>query len=264
MYVPGFKILSMLLGSEPVLEPPAQFYQRMLSMESEDMLELAGNFVEERSLEEFYEEVFLPALIMSEKDRHSGALSAERQRFIFQSSLDLVEELERQEETSRTESSTAVAAGPDIPVVLGIAARDDADEIVAQMVCHLLRRRGISAAVGAREARPREIADAVHQKKMKAVFISALPPSAVVGARQMWRRLSAECPDVPILVGVWRHDTALDDLGHRLRVTQADQVVTTLEAALTHVENILRSGNSGAAQPRNAPAQNSAPLAVGS
>jgi predicted PurR-regulated permease PerM len=243
MYVPGFKILSMLLGSEPVLEPPAQFYQRMLSMESEDMLELAGKVAEERSLDEFYEDVFLPALIMSEKDRHSGALSAERQRFIFQASLDLVEELERQEETAK------VAAGapdlprprqrPGTPVVLGVAARDDADEIVAQMLCHLLRRRGIAAAVAAGDALPRDIAATVNQHKVKAVFISALPPSAVVGARQMWRRLSAECSEAPMVVGVWRHDTALDDLAHRLRVAQTDHVVTTLGNAVEHLERIL-------------------------
>ena len=34
-----------LIGSEPVLDPPAQFYQRMLSMESEDMLEVANKFI---------------------------------------------------------------------------------------------------------------------------------------------------------------------------------------------------------------------------
>lgn len=243
MYVPGFKILSMLLGSEPVLEPPAQFYQRMLSMESEDMLELANKVVEERSLEEFYEDVFLPALIMSEKDRHSGALSAERQRFIFQASLDLVEELERQEETAKVEADAPDVPRsrprPGTPVVLGVAARDDADEIVAQMLCHILRRRGIAAAVAAREALPRDIAGTIQQHNVKAVFISALPPSAVVGARQMWRRLSAECPDVPMVVGVWRHDSALDDLSHRLRVAQSDQVVTTLANAITHVERIV-------------------------
>ncbi|MGH7946408.1 MAG: AI-2E family transporter, partial [Opitutaceae bacterium] len=72
-YVPGMHYLSMLLGSQPVLEPPAQLYQRMLSMESEDMLDLAEKHIAEHSLEDFYEDVFVPALLLSEQDRHSGA-----------------------------------------------------------------------------------------------------------------------------------------------------------------------------------------------
>ena len=84
-YVPGLKFLSVLLGSDPVLEPPAQFYQRMLSMDSEAMLELAEKFVEARSLADFYDEVFVPALILAEADRHNGALAEVRQKFDFSS-----------------------------------------------------------------------------------------------------------------------------------------------------------------------------------
>ena len=38
-HVPGLKVLHMLLGSGPVLEPREQFYQRMLAMDFEEMLD---------------------------------------------------------------------------------------------------------------------------------------------------------------------------------------------------------------------------------
>jgi hypothetical protein len=244
-YVPGFKILSMLLGSEPVLEPPAQFYQRMLSMESEDMVELATKFVGSHSLLEFYDDVFVPALLMSEQDRHSGALTEERQRFIFQSSRELIDELERQDEIAQQEkagelATVATLAQPVAPVVLGMPARDDADEIVAQMLCHLLRQRGIPAAVVPFTTRPDDIAGLVRQHGVRALFISALPPSAVVGARQLWRRLQAQHPAAPAVVGVWRHHAEVSGLSERLHLGTSENIVTTLASALENVQKLVR------------------------
>src|SRR5207249_424200 len=119
----------------------------MLSMESEEMFDLASNYIDEHSLEQFYEDVFVPALRLAEEDRHSGALAEVRERFILQSSRELIEELERKDEISPgTDGSISSAAQPG-SAVLAIPARDDADELVAMMLCQLLRRRGIPAAV---------------------------------------------------------------------------------------------------------------------
>ncbi|HEY9156207.1 MAG TPA: AI-2E family transporter, partial [Opitutaceae bacterium] len=97
-HVPGLQFLSVLLGSEPVLDPAARFYQRMLSMDANEMLAMSKEFIRERSLEEFYNDVFVPALFMSEQDRHAGTLAEVRQKFIFETSRDLIEQLERESE----------------------------------------------------------------------------------------------------------------------------------------------------------------------
>lgn len=253
-YVPGMSFLSMLLGSEPVLEPPAQFYQRMLSMESEDMLDLATKYIGEHSLEAFYEEIFVPALLMSEEDRHSGTLPEVRQRFIFQSGRELIDELERQDEVARLESlgpeartGTEPATMPAMPVILGIPARDEADEVVADMVCHLLRKRGIVAAVAPLASPLDQAFQAADRAEVRAAFISALPPSAVGAARQMCRRLKMHSPATPVLVGVWRHRATLDELEKRLHASQPDEIVSTLRSAVDQLEAMVKGGSSGAA-----------------
>ncbi len=249
-YVPGFKFLSMALGSEPVLDPPAQFYGRMLSMESEDMLQLANKFIAERSLDAFYDEVFVPALLLSEIDRHSGALSPERQQFIFQTSRDLIEELERQEESARLAAGGSTAPfeppRPESPRVLVVPARDEADEIVASALAHLLRRRGVPATFTSRVTEPEDVAKSMREQSIPACVISALPPSAVAGARQTWRRLASRCPDAAFVVGVWHYEAVLNDLAERLRVARPEQVVTTLAQAMANLETQLRA----AAAPR--------------
>lgn len=244
-YVPGMSFLSMLLGSQPALEPPAQFYQRMLSMESEDMYDVAAKFIGEHSIEEFYEEIFVPALLMSERDRHSGTLPEVRQRFIFQASHDLIEELERQDEINRLESAqsasttTEGASQPVMPEVLGLPARDEADEVVAHMLVHLLQRRGIAAAVKPVAAPLEEPLAAVAQSKIRATFVSALPPSAVSAARNMCRRVRQRCPEAPIVVGMWCHVTPLADLRQRLAAYRPTEIVTSLRDAIAQIEKAL-------------------------
>lgn len=262
-HVPGFKFLSMALGSEPVLEPPAQLYQRMLSMESEDMLELANKCIAERSLEDFYDAVFVPALLLSEEDRHNGALSEERQQFIFAASRELIEELERQEETAKLnlppESNPPFELPkPAAPTVLIVPARDDADEIVALMLSHLLRRKSIAAAATTRSTMPEETAAMVRRHRVQAVAISALPPSAVGAARHTWRRLAQLAPQVPLLLGIWHHRDTAEGLRARLRLSRPDPVITSLAEAIAQVERTLQASRAPAELvdgPRPEPAQ---------
>ncbi len=247
-YVPGMAFISMLLGSEPVLEPPAQFYQRMLSMESEDMLDLALKHIEEHSLEDFYETIFVPALLMSEEDRHSGTLPEERQRFIFQASRELIEELERREiaahteqlsKPDRIEEERTSPALPGLPNVLGIPARDEADEVVAHMFCHLLRRRDIAAAVSPLSTPIENVFQAADRTEIRATFVSALPPSALSAARQMSRRLKVRSPTTPVLVALWQHHSPMEEIEKRLRGSGTDEIVTNLLDAVRQIEALL-------------------------
>jgi predicted PurR-regulated permease PerM len=237
-YVPGLNILRLLIGSEPVLEPPAQFFQRMLSMESEDMFDLASKYIDEHSLEEFYDTVFLPALLMSEEDRHSGTLVDLRERFIFDSSRELIEDLQREDETARPALPAGPLPGPVptvAPAVIVVPARDHADEVAALMLVHLLRRRAIPAVIESITGHPEKTAI----NAGTAWCISALPPSAVGAARRICRDIRANHPDARIVVGMWGHQSSLSELQDRLRAAAPDEIVMTLQAAVEDLERRL-------------------------
>jgi GAF domain-containing protein len=252
-HVPGLQFLSVLLGSEPVLDPAARFYQRMLSMDAAEMLTMAKEFIRERSLEEFYNDVFVPALFMSEQDRHGGTLAEVRQKFIFETSRELIEELERD-----SEKAAATETGSDEkPVVLrkqeddrvspaviyGMAGRDDADEVVALMLQHLLRIRGMETEVIPVTVHAEDYASWIQRNQVKVAYISALPPSALVGARQLVRRLRENCPNTKVLVGVWDHDANYDELTQRLRRPRPHAIVTNLGDAVRQIEKLLNETN---------------------
>ncbi|MEO6245493.1 MAG: AI-2E family transporter, partial [Opitutaceae bacterium] len=227
-HVPAMNFLTTLLGSASTVEPPAQFYERLLATDAEELSDLAAQHITKQSLEVFYEDVFVPALLLAEEDRHRGTLPEMRQRFTFQAARDLIDELEREDEMKANREQTSTESLPAIPAVVGLPARDEADEVIAHMLCHLLRRRGIHAAVTPLTVSLEEAFAGLQRTEVRAVFISALPPSAVSPARQMCGRLKMRSPEKPVLVGVWRHRASLEQLGRRLQSGRPNQIVTTL------------------------------------
>ena len=240
--VPGLWFLSTLLGSEPVLDPPTQFYQRMLSMDADEMMSLATDFIGERSLGAFYDEMFLPALLMAEEDRHSGSLAEVRQRFIFRASRELIEELERRDEREEKKEKSTEVGEPAGPLVWGVPAGDDADELVGLMLRHLLRERGLRAEVSPVEASIEEQSERLLREKPAVAFVSALPPSALSSALRACRRLKHASPKLAVVVGIWTRTSAPGELEGRLRNPKPDAIVTHLAGALVEIERLAGRG----------------------
>jgi hypothetical protein len=92
-YVPPLRFLDILLGDEPVLDPPERIYQRLLAGDEEEASELAAEFLKEGDLLDVYDDVLLPALSLAEQDRHKGRLDEQRQKFIRRAMRQLVDEL---------------------------------------------------------------------------------------------------------------------------------------------------------------------------
>lgn len=114
-YVPRLAFLDIMLGDEPVLDPPERIYQRLLAGDQEEATEVARELLKEGILLDVYDDVLLPALSLGEQDRHRGRLDEQRQKFIRRAMRDIVEELGdewrlRQDRTSADAMKAAAAA----------------------------------------------------------------------------------------------------------------------------------------------------------
>src|SRR5258707_1195364 len=65
-HVPQLVFLELLLGDTPVLAPDETFYQRLLANDPEEATKQAEEFVKERPLAEFFDEVVIPALLRAQ------------------------------------------------------------------------------------------------------------------------------------------------------------------------------------------------------
>lgn len=246
-HVPQLRFLHILLGDEPPLTPESRFYQRLLAMDYEEAREVLQKCLNEMSLEELYENVMIPALGLAEQDRHQNLLQDENEKFISQSTRELIDELWEprnggsQHEREGEESEILPKAAAPHPVrplnVLCVPARDEADEIVGTMLAQLLQGAGHRAECLEVESAERMIARILREKP-DVVCISALPPFAIPAVRALYGRMNAQNPKQKVLVGLWHFSGDSTKLGRRLALKEDSRAFTTLAELVREVQEM--------------------------
>lgn len=246
-HAPQLRFLHILLGDEPPLTPESRFYQRLLAMDYEEAREVLQKCLNEMSLEELYENVLIPALGLAEQDRHQNLLQDENERFISQSTRELIDELwePRNGETALESEgvrgeTTLRAVAPDSTRslnILCVPARDEADEIVGTMLAQLLQRAG-------HQAECLEVGSAEHmlaqipKQKPDLVCISALPPFAIPAVRALYGRMHGQNPDQKIIVGLWHFSGDSTKLARRLALRDDSRAFTTLAEVIHEAQEM--------------------------
>lgn len=245
-YIPAIKFLAVLLGDQQTMPAPERIYQRLLAGDVEEATEYAREVVASSSLVEAYDQAIIPALILSESDRHSGRLHEEQVVQVHETARDLIEELSHtmpvQSEEDALPASELAAPRPPFRV-LCIPLRDQADDISADMLEQLLVREAIDVEMAGVTALTGELVDAVQAMDVDMVILSIVPPLPPRSSRLLCRRLRDRCPNLPVLIGYWGGER-VDDIRRRLADDQSE-IVTTLAGAVERVQAI-------AARPRTA------------
>ena len=233
-HVPRLRFLQILLGDEPALTPESRFYQRLLAMDHEEARQVLENDLEGKTLEELYDSVLIPALSLAEQDRHQNLLEDANQKFICQSTRELIDEFweprseERAVGVDRGGLSIAAAArGGPSHKVLCLPARDEADEIVAIMLAQVLETAGHQALCIPLGTAAEMLAQ-VKDERPDVVCISALPPFAIPHARALYAKLRAQDSKLRIVVGLWNSTDDPTKVSRRLGLSEGARAFTTL------------------------------------
>jgi predicted PurR-regulated permease PerM len=179
-HVERLEFLDIMLGDRPALSPPEIFYQRMLAGDPTEASEKAEEFLKERSLSSYYDEVALKGLQLAQADAERGALNQERLIKIRDAVGEFANNLSDHEDrvppqvnsttdaeaTSAVESVVADAPYENLPIlskqdlpaewqgehpVLCVAGRSLIDEAAAIMLAQLSTEHGLPARVEAAE-----------------------------------------------------------------------------------------------------------------
>jgi predicted PurR-regulated permease PerM len=241
-YIPSLGFLNVLLGDEPVLPPHSQYYQRLLGTDQNEARHVLEQQLKDKTLEELYSTVLIPALSLAEQDRHRNELDEETQNFIYQSTREIIEELaevvsEKELQETAEDASGLSRSERDERArvdVLCIPARDDADDVVAMLLAQLLERQGYRAQsipIGTTA----EMLSEVGELNPGVVCISALPPFAVNHARALYAKLRAQSPDLYVAVCMWQFEGDPQKAAIRLKLTKSHGFFTTLPQILQHI-----------------------------
>jgi predicted PurR-regulated permease PerM/CheY-like chemotaxis protein len=244
-HVPQLEFLYILFGDEPALAPEASYYQRLLSLDEDGAREVLDNYLKEKPLLDLYDQVLIPALSLVEEDQHEGALDDKQQKFIYQTTRDLIEDLGEEFATAESYTSRETEA-PRAPVMI-VPARDEADELVGLMLAQILRYSGYES-----KAVPvgflREMLTEVTKEKPGFLFISAVPPFALSHARSICRRARQRVPDVKPIICFWGSKDGTEEIRGRLGAGCSDYLVNSLSEAELQLRLLNPQQESEAAQ----------------
>lgn len=235
-YVPQMEFFGVLLGAEPALEAHLVYYQRLLARDSDEASDLVEEQLRIRPLEEIYDTLLLPALIMAKRDRERNDLTAADEEYIRGVTRDILQStVLPQQQFNLIATSPVVPVTPDgkAPVVpkaliLGCPAQDETDELALEMLRQLLEPARGAVEVGSTKMLSSEVLTWVSEQRPALVCIGSLPPGGLAQARYLVLRLRASFPDLKIAVGRWGQTENVDRARERLRLAGADLVGTSL------------------------------------
>jgi predicted PurR-regulated permease PerM len=267
-HVPSLQFLTVLLGDQPVMPPPAHYYQRLLASDEHEAGQVLERYLKDKPLEDLYDSVLIPALSLSEQDRHRNTLDDATVNFINQTTRELVEEIEIGRDRNGDYAQTAAETGADSlppngqpsarsPVtpleIVCIPVRDDADEIAAVMLAQLLERAGHHAQAVSVQNIEGMLAEAARAKP-DLVCLSALPPYAMSPARGVYRKLRAREPELRIIIGLWNYTGDPAKGAREISGGEQDQLSTTLAQAVSQATSPV-----GRSTPEDRPNEDGAP-----
>jgi predicted PurR-regulated permease PerM len=266
-HVERLAFLDVMFGDRPALSPPEIFYQRMLAGDPTEAAEKAEQFLKERSLSSYYEDVALKGLQLAQADLDRGALDAVRLNRIRDTVVEFADDLADQDDrepvderhTADAEAAAAVEevpadTHPDIPVldksdlapewagaqpVLCIAGRTQLDEAAAIMFAQLCNVHGLATRVEGPEALSTANIFRLETTGVALVCLSYLGVSNPAHMRYAVRRLRRKLPLARIMVGCWVEDaTAAEQV---LETTKADFVASSLREATRICVDLARA-----------------------
>jgi predicted PurR-regulated permease PerM len=260
-HVERLEFLDVMFGDRPALSPPEIFYQRMLAGDPTEASEKAEEFLKERSLSSYYDEVALKGLQLAQADAERGALDPERQMKIRDAVSEFANNISDRDDrppptinlTTDVEATSAVetvaedAPYENLPVlakhdlppewqgehpVLCLAGRSPIDEAAATMLSHLSTAHGLPARVEGAEALSTANIFRLETAGVAIVCLVYMDASGPAHMRYSVRRLRRKLPKATIILGCWMKDLDSAALETLQEGAKADLAAASLGGAL--------------------------------
>jgi predicted PurR-regulated permease PerM len=260
-HVERLEFLDVMFGDRPALSPPEIFYQRMLARDPTEAAEQAEEFLKERSLSAYYDEIALKGLQLAQADATRGVLDEVRQAKICDAVRELVSDLGDETDVEPEKGKTTVlnaeaaaavdgmpdaASLPGVPVlrsddlrpewrgeraILCTAGRTPLDEAAATMFAQLVSAHGVPARVEAAEALSTANIFRLDGLGVALVCLSYLDASSPAHMRYSVRRLRRKLPGATIMLGCWSANKNAAALEQLREAAKADVVAGSLREA---------------------------------
>jgi predicted PurR-regulated permease PerM len=264
-HVERLAFLDVMFGDRPALSPPEIFYQRMLAGDPTEAAEKAEEFLKERSLSSYYDEVALPGLRLAQADLDREVLDVARlikiRDAVSEFAADLSDPVENtgKHETVDPEAAAALDGAP-AQAELRIVNREELsgpwqsehavlciagplDEAAGLMFMDLVRAHGLESRIEGAETLATANIFRMETAGVALVCLSYLDTSSPAHMRFTVRRIRRKLPTAIIMLGVWNGDIADANLEQLRENAKADLACRSLHDAVNACITAAQSEN---------------------
>jgi predicted PurR-regulated permease PerM len=252
-YIPQLEFLGVLLGDRTVGTTDVQLYLALTSADTAAAEQAIDDYVKERSIQDLYDSVFMPVLILAGKDQADEPYAGRRKRQLFGRLRLIVEELTLRYPKEQAMSDHSPDLGSNDQVlpyrhagtphlsVSCVPMRDEGDEITCVMLAHLLTRAGYDAheiELGPARVMGDEIADH-NGNNGDIICISVLPPFGVSSIRRLYKRIQSRFPKCRVAVCLWTYSGDMESMKALLKLSDSDLLITTLSEVPLQLQQLV-------------------------
>jgi len=191
-FIPGLGVLSILLGADRKLEDYHDYYRTLLELDLPAARTLAIRYCDENGLEQTFNDVLIPAVVLSGEERAESHISQENEQFIIDTTRELVSELGSRFTKPRTAPRLRI---------LGICAPGDVHSLGLLILLELLRHEGAAATLIDPNKTPEEIRQFASRFQPDMVCLSCTVTECMPAAVELTRGLKQDSPRLTIIGG---------------------------------------------------------------
>ena len=236
-HLPALGFLIVLMGDEPVLEPRARYYQRLLARDQDGAAKVVEEYLKDNAPETVYDEVLLPALYYANLDAQRDQIDAADSEFVVEATWDILEELTQNERVVEQVAQPDAAKEDLRPLLVLCPARDRADEVALGMLEDLVPTAHYRVENVGVPLLTSEVTQLVAERQPAVLCIGSVGPGGVSHIRHLCKRLRARCPDLKLVAGHWALD---EDSDERRELTEAgaDRVALSMLESQRHLAEL--------------------------
>jgi len=236
-HLPALRSLKVLLAEHPILDPKLQLFQRLLAQDLVEAERLVAGHIAASSIEKTVDDVIIPALKWTRRERQSESITADEERFIFSSLirfLDLPafkpESTKAVAESTNGDEKDSIKVGRYLEAklrVVGYPVHHESEEVA---LAFLKRLASLDCEFESLSTKllPSQFLSELRACKPDTAVLSVLPPGGLSQLQFMCSQIQIVCPTTKIVVAHFGTIKNYDRLLVRLRKIGVTYLTTSV------------------------------------
>ena len=265
-HVDRLEFLEVLLGNEPALSPSQLVYQRLLAGDPVEVIDQAEEFLKDKLLIEYYDDVLLDGIRLAGLDARRGLLEEDRAVRIKETVAEVLEDLSSHQDITpekavsaeavsklpgltEAETEPNVEATNELPGewreerVVCFPGIGQLDEAVALVVADVLRKRGFGVRAEQAGSLSASRIFTLDTKDVSAICVCFIESASAAQIGYVVRRLRRKVPEAFILIALLGNHDLGEETEQLRQASKADAIETTLdglrECLVSHTKHAL-------------------------